>query len=224
VINLCVYRLTRLAAKFWFALFFELKLECLEHLLIAGPFVLLPKHQRWEDIPLLSLASPYPLYYVAKHELFMNPLSKWFISALGGIPLNRQMPTESRVSIKNIFSVLEMGEKLVVFPEGTYYKGITGPGHSAMIRMIRSRMNIPFIPVGVNYSHGKRRKVVRIRFGQAMSVESSDDVETFMAEAMRKIAELSNLPLFGRGQNAPQGGHQHVTSGQSVPTDRGIPR
>jgi 1-acyl-sn-glycerol-3-phosphate acyltransferase len=193
-INSSVYWVTRIAARLCLAPFFSLERKGLEHLPKDQPCVLLPKHQRWEDIPLLGLASPYPLYYVAKYELFTNPLSDWFIRSLGGMPLNRLRPMESRWSIKEIFRILERGEKLVVFPEGTYYRGQTGPGHSGMIRVISSRMKVPFYPVGVNYSHRRVRKPVRICFGEAMTLDQSGDVERFTSEVMIEIGRLSNLP------------------------------
>ena len=64
-----------------------------------GPFILLPKHQRWEDIPIIDLALQKPLYYIAKYELFNNVLFRWFITSAGGIPLNRERPMESRRSL-----------------------------------------------------------------------------------------------------------------------------
>ena len=67
-----IYRLTRLLSRSTFWPLFAIRREGVNHLPQAGGFVLLPKHQRWEDIPLLSLACPRPLYYVAKAELFSN--------------------------------------------------------------------------------------------------------------------------------------------------------
>jgi hypothetical protein len=79
---------------------------------------------------------------------------------------------ESRVFISNMFSFLGMGERVVVFPEGAYYKSRTDLGHSGMIGDIHSTVKVAFIPVGVHYSRGNGQRVVRIRFGQAMQVES----------------------------------------------------
>ena len=85
-------RVTKIAARSILSVFFRLRVEGLSHLPGRGGVVLLPKHQRWEDIPLLGLAVPRPLHYVAKQELFLNPLSRWLMTSLGGIPLNRKRP------------------------------------------------------------------------------------------------------------------------------------
>ena len=157
--------------------------------------MLLCKHQCWQDIPLLGLASPWPLYYVAKYELFIHPLSRWFVSGLGGVPLNRKRPLASRDSIRNIIRLIQNGERIVVFPEGTYYKNKIGPGHSGIIRAIQARAEVPFVPVGIHYDEGKMQKRVRIRFGQPLFADGTRGMDAFMVRAMREIGDLSDLPL-----------------------------
>jgi 1-acyl-sn-glycerol-3-phosphate acyltransferase len=120
-----------------FTPFFRIDVEGLKNLPRDRAFILLSKHQRWEDIPLLSLATPRPLYYIAKYELFKNALSGRFFSALGGIPLNRRRPLESRRYLKATIELLEKGEGVVIFPEGTYYRNKMGPGQTGMVRFVQ---------------------------------------------------------------------------------------
>jgi len=173
--------------------FFHLETEGTENLPQKSAFILLPKHQRWVDIPLLSLATPRPLYYVAKYDLFKNPLSNWFIRSLGGIPLNRQRPLESRQSLKVMIKFLIKGEGVVVFPEGTYYRNKIGPAHAGIVRFILSRFSIPFIPVGMNYSGKGIRTLVRINFGKAIYSDPSVPAGSFLDNVMKEIAGLSGL-------------------------------
>jgi 1-acyl-sn-glycerol-3-phosphate acyltransferase len=133
------------------------------------------------------------LYYVAKYELFLNPVSRWFVSSLGGIPLNRSRPLESRQSLKTMLELLEKGEGIVIFPEGTYYRRRMGPGHVGLIRMIQSRSKVPFIPVGINYAGKGARTLVEINFGKAVFEGSSNRVETFLDQMMKEIARLSGF-------------------------------
>ena len=155
-----ILRLTRPTARIFLSQVFKMKTRGLENLPNQRGFILLSKHRRWEDIPLLSLAMPRPLYYVAKYELFLNPISRWFVSSLGGIPLNRSRPLESRKSLKTMLDLLEKGEGIVIFPEGTYYRSRMGRGHVGLIRMILSRSMVPFIPVGINYAAKSARTLV----------------------------------------------------------------
>jgi len=192
-INSLVYFIIKAAARIFLAPFFEIRVIGQENLPERGAFILLPKHQRWEDIPLLGLASPVPLYYVAKNELFLNRLSNWLMRSLGGIPLDRRRPMGSRSSIKTVVGLLKEGAGVVVFPEGTYYRNCVGSGHVGLIRLIHSRIEVPFVPVGIRYSGKGVRKRVEIKFGKTVSWESSTEPEEFLASAMKEIRVLSGL-------------------------------
>ncbi|MEW6664226.1 MAG: lysophospholipid acyltransferase family protein [Thermodesulfobacteriota bacterium] len=186
-------RLTRIAARSILSIFFRLRVEGLSHLPAKGGFVLLPKHQRWEDVPLLGLAAQKPLHYVAKQELFLNPLSRSFMTSLGGIPLNRKRPLQSRPFLKLVLELLREGEGIVVFPEGTYYPEVMGPLRKGLIRMIRNRVPVPFVPVGIRYERKGRPRLVRIAFGRPITGDPEVDEEAFFAAVMGEIARLSAL-------------------------------
>ena len=188
-----ILRLTKPTARVFLSPVFRVKTRGQENLPNKRGFILLPKHRRWEDIPLLSLATPRHLYYVAKYELFLNPISRWFVSSLGGIPLNRSRPLESRKSLKRMLDLLEKEEGIVVFPEGTYYRSRMGPGHVGLIKMILSRSIAPFIPVGINYESKSARTLVEINFGRPVYKSSSDGVEGFVGQMMKEIARLSGF-------------------------------
>ena len=183
--------IARLIARALFSLFFRLRVFGQENLPPHNAFVLLPKHQRWEDIPLLGLATPRSLHYVAKQELFVIPFFGWFLSTLGGIPLNRSRPMESRQSLRLIQGLLGEGEGVVVFPEGTYYRNRMGPGHLGLIRMIMSRSKVPFIPTGVRYELRGRHTEVQIKFGSPIYRDSSFNADLFVDQIMMEIARLS---------------------------------
>jgi 1-acyl-sn-glycerol-3-phosphate acyltransferase len=189
-----VFWITRTVGRVLLSPFFRLKIGGVNNLPQKSAFILLPKHQRWEDIPLLGLANPNPLYYIAKSELFTNPLSNWFLRSLGGIPLNRQRPLESRHSLKSLVSLLREGEGAVVFPEGTYYRNKMGPGHVGLIRLILSRVTPPFIPVGVSYSRKGFRTLVQTKYGKPFYAEPGTSPSELLDYMMKQIAELSGLP------------------------------
>ena len=188
-----ILNVTKTASRILLSPFFGLETEGTENLPQKSAFILLPKHQRWVDIPLLSLATPRTLYYIAKYDLFKNPLSNWFIRSLGGIPLNRQRPLESRQSLKAMIEFLKKGEGVVVFPEGTYYRNKIGSAHSGIVRFVLSRFSIPFIPVGMNYLGKGARTLVRINFGKAIYADPSAPVSSFLDNVMKEIAGLSGL-------------------------------
>lgn len=186
-------RVTKSIGKNLLMPFFRVAVSGVENLPDNTAFILLPKHQRWEDIPLLASVTPRRLYYVAKQELFKNPLGSWFMKSLGGIPLNRKNPLSSRRFLMATINVLQKGEGVVIFPEGTYYNNKMGPGQVGMVRFILSRLSLPFIPVGINYTRQQRHFLVRINFGKTFNVASEVSVDVFVDQMMREIAALSGL-------------------------------
>jgi len=173
--------------------FFHMDIAGTEYLPADRAFILLAKHQRWVDIPLLGLATPRPLYYIAKYELFKNAMGRWICSTLGGIPLNRQRPLESRRSLNSTIELLKKNEGIVIFPEGTYYRGQMGPAQIGMVRFVISRLKLPFIPVGIKYATGGWRVRVRIQFGKAFHPEPILALDQFFNLLMAEIAHLSGL-------------------------------
>jgi 1-acyl-sn-glycerol-3-phosphate acyltransferase len=185
--------LTKHLSRLCLSPFFRIQTEGLENLPVRRSFILTPKHQRWEDIPLLSISAPRPLYYIAKEELFINPFTRWVLSSLGGLPVNRSRPLESRESFKRMMKCLKAGEGVVIFPEGTYFKDRVGPGRSGLIKMIRSRESIPFIPVGIDYAKTGRPRRVRICFGNPVEEDPGVETEVFLARIMKDIERLSGF-------------------------------
>jgi len=188
-----ICRITRAFGRISLSPFYRLEIEGCEYLPRENAFILLPKHQCWQDIPLIALATPRPLYYIAKYELFENRLTGWFLKSLGGIPLNRQQPLKSRGSIRAMIEFLKNGEGVVVFPEGTYYKNVMGPGKEGMVRLIISRLSFPLIPVGINYTQMDVRTTVRVRFGEPIYPDRRVPPISIITRVMDEIALLSGF-------------------------------
>lgn len=191
--NEWIFYITKFLTRIILTPFFRIQVTGSENLPLNRAFILLAKHQRWEDIPVLGLATPRPLYYIAKYELFKNTLSNWFFKALGGIPINRQRPLESRRFLHATIELLEKGEGVVIFPEGTYYRNKMGSGQIGMVRFVLSRLALPFVPVGINYSSSGGRILVRINFGKPFYANASLSADIFVNSMMEKIAQLSGL-------------------------------
>ena len=192
---------TKALIRITFSPFYLLETRGTEYLPRGKAFLMLPKHQCWQDIPLIAVATPRPLYYVAKHELFENPIISRLLKFQGGIPLNRQNPLKSRDAIRAMIHFLKKGEGVVVFPEGTYYPNRMGPGKGGILKLIISRLALPLVPVGFRYRKEGLRTRVTVSFGKPVyhGKQTSRD-ETFY-QLMEIIAELSGLETQNKETN-----------------------
>ena len=111
--------------------FFSLQVQGLEHLPARGPAIICPKHQRWEDIPVIGMALPPPPHFIAKVELFQQPVVREVLGAWGGVPVDRQNPRATLSSFRRLLPLLTKRAFIVVFPEGTYFKGRVAPASTA---------------------------------------------------------------------------------------------
>ncbi len=179
--------------KLLLPLLFKMEVSGLENIPQDRGVVIAAKHQRWEDIPLLAAALPIDTYYVAKAELFINPALRWLMNALGGVSLNRKRPIESRDSLRLIGRILCERVGLVVFPEGTYFRGRMGQGREGVLRFLSSRCDVPFLPVGIEYGGEILRTSVSIRIGRAIEDVRQLATNILLERIMIDIARLSGL-------------------------------
>jgi 1-acyl-sn-glycerol-3-phosphate acyltransferase len=82
-----------------------------------GPVLIIANHQSFFDPIVLSLASPRPLFFLARKTLFTPPWFGWLLRSLGGIPMDQE--GVAKEGLKAILHHLQAGEAVVIFPEGT---------------------------------------------------------------------------------------------------------
>jgi len=198
--NPLVYITTKKVAQLVFSIFYRIETERKTTLPDHGPMIILPKHQYWTDIPIVSLAFKPLLYFVAKKELFKYPLIRNYLSFLGGPPVDREQSIRTLDSFKALVSLLKAGEKIVIFPEGTYVRNGVGSGKSRLLQMIlrfQSELgySIPFIPVGIRYGErsGWRRRV-EVCIGSPLFAEKDSDALPLTHRALQEIGRLCGLP------------------------------
>ncbi len=193
------YRLGRWLCWQTIGRYFDLEVKGLENLPEQGPAIICPKHQRWEDIPLIGMALPPPLHYIAKAELFQQPLIRELLGAWGGVPLDRQNPRATLSSFKRLPPLLQNGAYVVLFPEGTYVRGQVGPGKHRLIQMLLKLQNrdglgpLPFVPVGVTYQPGQWGCRVAVSLGPALRAAQPRQAPDLTSRLMEHIARLSGF-------------------------------
>ena len=198
--NPFIYSATKKIAQWVFSIFYRIEIEREGIFPDHGPVIILPKHQYWTDIPMISIAFKPLLYFVAKKELFRYPLIRHYLTFLGGIPVDRKHSIRTLDSFKTLLSLLRAGEKIVIFPEGTYFRVGMGSGKSRLLKMVlkfqsERKERIPFIPVGIRYGERvKGRRRVEIRMGYPFFAEKESDAVSLTQQVMEEISRLCQLP------------------------------
>ena len=180
-----------------------------EHVPEEGPFILAPVHRSNLDFALVLIVTKRRLRYLAKDSLWKGGgfWAKVF-TALGGIPVARG--TADREALRTCIEVLEAGEPLVIFPEGTRQHGpvvqplFEGPA------FVQSRTGVPIVPVGIGGSEAampKGSKLIRpkraaVVVGPALLPVAAEGPKARRAAVHERTAELHPVlqDLFDRAQ------------------------
>jgi 1-acyl-sn-glycerol-3-phosphate acyltransferase len=147
-----VYKFVRWAVKtFYFGTRGGLKTVNEANVPKTGGVILAPNHVSHLDPPAACCALRRPVHCMAKEELFKNPLFGRLITALAAFPVRRgEGDTES---IRTAMSLLEAGEIVLLFPEGTRGDGVTLQPISRGVALLAKRTGAPVVPVGITGTH-----------------------------------------------------------------------
>jgi 1-acyl-sn-glycerol-3-phosphate acyltransferase len=113
----------------------------------TGPVILSPVHRSNLDTPLVALATRRRLRFMGKESLWKRKASAWFFSAAGGFPVDRA--TADRSAMNACLQVLERGEALVLFPEGTRQSGPVVTEMFDGAAWLACRAQCPIVPIGM---------------------------------------------------------------------------
>ena len=171
-----------LAAVCWllFRLLFHWRVSGLENVPQGGA-IIAPNHQSIWDIPLVALAlAGRRTYFMAKSELFRNPIFARIIRTLLAFPVRRGAP--DRAAIRYAIEILKQGELLTIFPEGTRSKTGELKEAEAGLSLIAARAQVPIVPVGIKgtrqmFGREKFLPTVEIHFGEPINVQTAESAD-----------------------------------------------
>jgi 1-acyl-sn-glycerol-3-phosphate acyltransferase len=115
-----------------------------------GAFILSPVHRSNIDGPLMCNVTTRPMLYLIKSEAWKYGLSATFFDYFGGIPVERGEP--DRAAMRRCQDVLEAGDPLVLFPEGTRQAGPLVESVFDGVAFLALRAGVPIVPVGIGGS------------------------------------------------------------------------
>ncbi|MEM7287299.1 MAG: lysophospholipid acyltransferase family protein, partial [Actinomycetota bacterium] len=175
-----------------------------------GAVIISPNHRSNLDVPLLGATSPRRLRYLAKGSLFKTRFWGWFLTTLGGFPLDRGSSAD-RGALKAALSVLERGEALAVFPEGERKAGPTVHPMADGAVWLSVKSGAPILPVGIGGSERAMPKGANVPkptrlvflYGEPIPAPTNPDGSRVSRKQMREASDQLRITLqdlFDRAQ------------------------
>jgi len=141
------YRIVRWILTTGSRLLWRVKVIGSEHVPNAGGFVVAPSHRSMMDIPLAAIPTTRRIRYMGKASLFRIPVLGWLFSTLGGFPVARD--GTDRKAVRDSVAMLEAGEVLCVFPEGTRQNGPKIQPLQPGAAYLALRSGTPIVPIAM---------------------------------------------------------------------------
>ena len=128
----------------------RMKSENHDVLNLPGPTILAPVHRSHLDSPLLASLSERRIRALGKESLFTKPGLAWACAALGAIPVRRG--EADREALKAAKALLDRGESMIVFPEGTRQDDHDVAELFDGAAWLASRTGARVVPIGISGS------------------------------------------------------------------------
>lgn len=165
----------------------------------SGPAIIASNHRSFLDPFIVGICTKRTVYFIAKGELFRNRFVGWLLNSLGAFPVQRGVGDPEMLITAR--TVLERGDLLVMFPEGTRIrsKGLHRPRRGVGRLLLENR--VPVIPAAVVGADSVRSgwlirpKSVRVKVGKPMTFDHISDLTPGVAgevtqEIWREIRTL----------------------------------
>jgi 1-acyl-sn-glycerol-3-phosphate acyltransferase len=186
----------------------------LEHIPETGPVILASNHRSVVDSLVIPVVTRRPVYFLAKNEYFVKPLTRTLMLGLNQIPVDRSGGRASLMALDAALPVLRDGKVLGIFPEGTrspdgrLYRGRPGVAKLAL------DAGATIVPVGLFGTEqvqpiGSRMPrfgaKVEVRFGEPLDLSKWDGtpvdsrvLREIAAALMTEIQKITGQEYVGR--------------------------
>ncbi|MDQ4049023.1 MAG: 1-acyl-sn-glycerol-3-phosphate acyltransferase [Actinomycetota bacterium] len=153
-VNRIVYWSFRAFAQPAMRVYFRARRTGREHI-PDGKVILAANHRSFLDPFILGTCVRRPIYFVAKQELFRHRFLGWFLNCMGAFPIRRG--ESDGESLATALALLERGEAVVIFPEGTRHR--SGPLHQPRrgVGRLALESGAPVVPIAIEGTERARR-------------------------------------------------------------------
>ena len=200
------YDFASFAVRLLLAVLARCSVEGTERLPRDGAFLIVSNHLSLIDPPVLGALIPRRIVFMAKEELFHAPIIGQLVSWYGAFAIRRG--EADRQALRKAVGVLEHGQVLGMFPEGTRSKtGKMNEAHpgAALIALLSGATVVPVAITGTDRVRSPlsllARPRIAVRVGEPFKMERvrsrKENLEDATREMMGRVAVL--LPEERRG-------------------------
>jgi 1-acyl-sn-glycerol-3-phosphate acyltransferase len=168
-------------------LLYRVEINGSERIPAAGGVILVANHESLFDPWLLALATPRPVRYMAKSELWRYPLVGRALGAFGAFPVERGAGDATAIS--RAAELLQRGEVLGIFPQGTSKQLPRRPYHRGAARLALAT-GAPIVPIRLVGTRGlpqPGRPPARVLVGEPIRVEPARPTLSAAKELTQRV-------------------------------------
>jgi|JFJP01.1.fsa_nt_gi 1-acyl-sn-glycerol-3-phosphate acyltransferase len=181
----------------------------MEHLPKTGGCVVACNHISNLDPMFVGMYLPRYPHYMAKHNLYKAGPMRWFFRTAASFPVHRGEKDEW--ALRQAGRVLEAGEVLFMFPEGTRSKDNAKLQHGKVGAMkLAIDYQVPILPMALMGSHAikpalRNRNRVTMQLGEPLDIKGIAGTPPYSAEVLQQLTEVlmrqiaAMLPVKNRG-------------------------
>lgn len=153
-------------------------------------YVLVAPHRTWwEPLHLAVAASPKKFSFMAKKELFKNPILSYILRHANAFPVDREKPGPSAIKTP-VKTLKDTKLSLVMFPSGTRHSSDLKGGVAVIAKMAK----VPIVPSvyqgPLTFKDLLKRKKVTIAFGAPIDISDIKKMDKDgIAEVERRMNE-----------------------------------
>ncbi|CDZ24217.1 hypothetical protein CCDG5_1100 [[Clostridium] cellulosi] len=170
-------------------LIFGIERKGVENIPAEGPVIICSNHLSNFDPVILGASLNRDLKFMAKAELFKNPLLRGIITAFGAFPVNRGKGDSE--AVKKAIELVKNGNALTMFPEGTRNKlgGEPGRFKSGAV-LFAYKTHAPILPVAIIVKGPVRPfKKIIVAIGKPITYDELNFKEG-SAEELRSVSTI----------------------------------
>ena len=185
---------THIGYQAFLKLIYRLEVQGKENIPKDNAYIVAPNHLSLLDPPMVASVLNKPVAFMAKQELFKNPILRWWLNWLGAFAVDRDNLSVS--TIRTVLTIKKTEWVFGIFPQGTRRQdGKLGDFTKGFASMAK-KMDADILPVGIMLKENpnSKKKDIQFRVGEPISCKLTvDEIAENWAKAVSELAELEHI-------------------------------